>query len=236
MIKIIKLTESQLDDILNDPLLDEGEDFSFETLKNMDWKDYRELDVYCQRCGLQQIGSGAGRIVYALDDRLVLKIGKGNYEQNDAEVFAYRKMSEDLREFVPMIFDYDKQHMRPMWIISERVLPASYADFKKILGIDFGNYQSSQDIKDMNNDLETYKKYPSKQTDESINLSEFLDAYADGDISLFSNEIKHNRWLNTLVKMLNQGFVSYMELWVIENWGLVYRNGKPCIIILDTGM
>jgi hypothetical protein len=233
---IIKLTESQYDDILNDPLLDDNNEFSFDTLKTMDWENYQELDAYCQSCGLQRIGSGFGRIVYALDDRMVLKIGKGGRDQNDAEVFAYRNMSEDLKDFVPVIFDYDKSNMKPLWIISEQVLPASYADFQKLLGIDFGSYQSQQDIKDMNNDLKTYEKYPGKKTNESINLMAFLEDYGEGDLSLYTYELKHNEWLGKLVKMLNHGFVSYYELENIENWGLVHRNGKTSIVILDTGM
>lgn len=234
--KIIKLTESQYDDILNDPLLDDNNEFSFETLKTMDWQNYQELDAYCQRCGLHRIGSGAGRIVYALDDNLVLKIAKGNRDQNDGEVFAYRNMSEDLKDFVPTIFDYDKSSMRPLWIISEQVLPASYADFQKLLGIDFGSYTSGQDIRDMHKDLETYSKYPGKKENESINLMMFLEDYGEHDLSLYTYELKHNEWLGKLVKMLNHGFVSYYELMNIENWGLVHRNGKTSIVVLDTGM
>jgi hypothetical protein len=64
----------------------------------------------------------------------------------------------------------------------------------------------------------------------------FLEDYGEGDISLYMNDLKHNEWLNTLCKMLNQGFVSYWELENIANWGLVHRNGKTNIIILDTGM
>lgn len=233
---IIKLTENQYDNILNDPLLDDNNEFSLKTLKTMDWENCQELDAYCQRCGLHRLGSGIGRNVYALDDRLVIKIARGSHDQNEAEVFAYRNMSDDLKEMVPVVFDYDKRHLRPMWVITERVLPASYADFKKLLGIDFGSYQSQNDIKDMNNDLKSYEKYPNKETNTNINLMMFLEDYGEGDLSLYMYELKHDKWLNTLCKMLNQGFVSYYELENIENWGLVHRNGKTTIVILDTGM
>ena len=233
--KTIIITESQYDDIMNDPLLDEKREFTFETLKTMDWKNWQELDAYCQRCGLSMLGSGFGRIVYALDDNLIIKVAKGNYEQNENEVFAYRHMSDELKEMVPCIFAYDKNHIRPMWIISERVLPASYADFKKLLGIDFGSYQSSKDIQNMNDDLKSYAKYPNGKGN-GLNLMMFLEDYGEGDLSLYMNDLKHNKWLNTLCKMLNQGFASYYELENIENWGLVHRNGKTNIIILDTGI
>ena len=233
--RIIRLTESQYDDILNDPLLDNKNVFSYETLKTMDWKNGIELDAYCQRCGLSKIGEGIGRNVYAIDDNLVIKVSKKSHDQNEGEVFAYRNMSDELKEMVPTIFAYDKKNIRPMWIITERVLPASYADFQKLLGIDFGSYESQQDMKDMKNDLETYKKYPSNKGN-GLNLMMFLEDYGEGDISLYMNDLKHNEWLNTLCKMLNQGFVSYWELENIANWGLVHRNGKTNIIILDTGM
>ena len=233
--RIIRLTESQYDDIWNDPLLDDKNVFSYETLKTMDWQNGIELDAYCQRCGLSKIGEGIGRNVYAIDDNLVIKVSKKSHDQNEGEVFAYRNMSDELKEMVPTIFAYDKKNIRPMWIITERVLPASYADFQKLLGIDFGSYESQQDMKDMKNDLETYKKYPSNK-ENGLNLMMFLEDYGDGDISLYMNDLKHNEWLNTLCKMLNQGFVSYWELENIANWGLVHRNGKTNIIILDTGM
>lgn len=224
-----------MDDILNDPLFDDNNEFSFETLKSMNWENWQELDAYCQRCGLHMLGNGIGRNVYALDDNLVIKVARGKYDQNEGEVFAYRNMSDELKEMIPCIFDYDKKHIRPMWIISEQVLPAKYADFKKLLGIDFGSYTSSQDIKDMENDLKTYEKYPNGKGN-GLDLMMFLEDYGENNISLYMNDLKHNQWLNALCKMLNQGFVSYYELENIENWGLVQRNGKPVIVILDTGM
>lgn len=233
--RIIKLTESQYNDIWDDPLLDDKNVFSYQTLKAMDWENGTELDAYCQRCGLSKIGEGIGRNVYAIDDNLVIKVAKNSHEQNESEVSAYRFMSDELKEMVPTIFAYDKNHTRPMWIITERVLPASYADFKKLLGIDFGSYESQQDIKDMESDLETYKKYPNGKGN-GLNLMMFLEDYGEGDLSLYMNDLKHNEWLHNLYIMLNRGFVSYYELENIANWGLVHRNGKTNIIILDTGM
>ena len=238
--RTIIISESQkniLDKILNDPLLDDvGQNFSFQILKTSDWKNGKEIDAYCQTCGLQEIGHGISRKVYAIDDRLVLKIDySSTYSQNDSELSAYRNMSEDLREFVPMILDFDRDHIKPLWLVSERVIPASYVDFKKILGFDFGSYTSAQDIKDTETDLKNYSDYPSAK-DKKFNLMDFLESFGEKDLSLYKQEIQNNKWLNNLYRLLVNGFVSYYELEMIDNWGLVQRNGKPQLIILDVGI
>lgn len=242
--KTIKITESQYNDILNDPLLDnnnEPENFSLKVLRDTYWEDSWELIAYCDRCGLSRLGNGIGRIVYALDDRLVLKIinGNGNYRQNESEVFSFTEMSPELREMVPVIFAYDKNHTRPMWIISERVLTATYADFTKILGFTFGGWTSNQDKKDEINDLKTYEKYQNQSEQKKFDLCMFLDDYEYNRESFYGEYkeiIKNSHWIQKLLRILNRGFVGASELTLINNWGLVQRNGKPCIVILDIGM
>jgi hypothetical protein len=239
MSKTIIITENQYEQLLNDPLLDDAhEDFSFNILKNYPWENCWELDAYCQRCGLTMLGRGAGRIVYALDDGLVMKIANGDCEQNEYEVNVFTDLSDELKELVPVIFAYDKNHIRPLWIVSERVLPAKYVDFKKILGIGFGDYYSSQDIRDEEEDLMTYNKYPSKEQNNELTITGLLDAFEEKSINgtPYKELINNNRWFYLLYYMLDYGYVSSWELGIIENWGLVQRNGKPVIVILDIGI
>ena len=241
---IIYITEQQADrlqDMLNDPLLsDVGHTFSIDTVKSMDWKNGNELINYCESCNLYKLGEGIGRVVYQIDDERVIKIQKptnSTSKQNEKEVQAFRKCDNKMKEFVPYIYDWDKNNVYPIWIIAEQVLTATYADFQKILGFDFGSYTSSADIEQMKQDLQDHSKYDGKTvTKYSFNLMEFLECYAENDLELYYDQIKHNPWLNELYTLLQRDIVAYWELENIENWGLVKRNGQPKLIILDIGI
>ena len=244
MRKTIVITEKQvnrLEDIFNDPLLkDVGQTFSIDDLKSIKWKNGEEIIRYCESCNLLKLGQGQGRVVFQIDDEKVLKIQRSSYsltKQNQGEIDAFRQCDKDMQQFIPYIYDWDKDNIYALWIISEQVLPASYADFQKILGIDFGNYTSSADITQMKQDLKDYSQYNGETVNKfSINLMDFLEAYGEVDIKPYIDIIKNNKWFNELYKLLSNGIVTYWELENIENWGLVKRNGKPKIIILDIGI
>ena len=240
----IFITEEQaynLINIFNDPLFsDVGHTFSIDTLKTMNWKHGNEIIQYCESCNLICVGEGASRKVFQIDDERVIKIEKKlrwGSSQNTREVDAFRSCNEEMRQFMPNIYDWDKTNPNPLWIISEQVLTATYADFQKILGFDFGSYTSQADITQMQQDLQTYSKYPGKKVGKySFNLMNFLEAYGDGDISDYQQEISQSKWLQELLKLLDYGIVNYWELENIGNWGLVKRNGEARIIILDIGI
>lgn len=244
MRKTIVITEKQanrLEDIFNDLLLkDVGQTFSIDDLKSIKWKNGEEIVRYCESCNLLKLGQGQDRVVFQIDDEKVLKIQRSSYsltKQNQSEVDAFRRCDKDMRQFIPYIYDWDKDNTYSLWIISEQVLPASYADFQKILGVDFGSYTSSADIAQMKQDLKDYSQYNSEIGNKfSLNLMDFLEAYGEDDIKPYNDIIKNNKWFNELYKLLSNGIVAYWELENIENWGLVKRNGKPKIIILDIGI
>jgi len=235
--KIICITKRQ-EKLLKENL---NQKFSTNFLKNNKWKNGTELINYCENCNLLCIGEGASRKVFQIDDEHIIKIEKdkrfGTEQQNTQEINAFNQCDEQMKNFVPLIFDYDKNNKQPMWIIAEQVLPASYTDFQKILGIDFGSYTSSADITQMKQELKDYSKYKGKQTTKfSLNLMDFLEAYGENDIELYFNQIKTNPWLKELYTLLQNNIVCYWELEKIDNWGLVKRNGQPKLIILDIGI
>ena len=124
----IIITEQQADslqDIFNDPLLDKvGQTFSVNTLKTMYWQNASELMFYCDYCNLLCLGEGANRKVYQIDDQHVLKVEKylSNNSQNAREVDIFRHCNQEEKNFLPQIYDWDKNHTQPLWIISEQVL------------------------------------------------------------------------------------------------------------------
>lgn len=240
------ITENQykeLNDLFGDSLLDDITDsFSIEFVKTNKWKNASELVNYCDRYGLYKAGEGASRIVYQISDEHVLKIEKDSRfesrNQNEQEVSTFRTLNDEMKQLVPNIIDYDKNHLKPLWIIAEQVLPAKYADFQKILGFDFGSYESSEDIRQMKQDLQDYSKYDGKTVNRfSFNLMDFLESYGNNDdFEMYFDQIKNNQWLKDLYMLLNHNVVSYWELENINNWGLVKRNGEPKLIVLDIGI
>ena len=240
------ITENQykeLNGLFGDSLLDDITDsFSIEFVKTNKWKNASELVNYCDRYGLYKAGEGASRIVYQISDEHVLKIEKDSRfesrNQNEQEVSTFRTLNDEMKQLVPNIIDYDKNNLKPLWIIAEQVLPAKYADFQKILGFDFGSYESSEDIRQMKQDLQDYSKYDGKTVNRfSFNLMDFLESYGNNDdFEMYFDQIKSNQWLKDLYMLLNHNVVSYWELENINNWGLVKRNGEPKLIVLDIGI
>ena len=84
----------------------------------------------------------------------------------------------------------------------------------------------------------TYNKYPSKEQNSELTITGFLDAFEEKSINgtPYKELINNNRWFYLLYYMLSYCYVSSWELGIIENWGLVQRNGKPVIVILDIGI
>ena len=239
------ITENQYKELSNlygSFLLEDITDsFSVDFVKTHNWKNASELINYCDKYGLYQVGEGASRIVYQISDEYVLKIEKDNAlvatNQNEQEVATFNSLNDEMKQLVPNIIDYDKSCSLPLWIIAEQVLPASYADFQKLLGFDFGSYQSSEDITQMKQDLNDYSKYDGKTvTRFSFNLMHFLESYGEDDIDLYLDQIKNNEWLKDLYLLLQNNVVSCWELENIANWGLVKRNGQPKLIVLDIGL
>ena len=236
---IILITEQQANNIKN---ILNNNTFSIEKLKSIKWENGYDIIQYCENCNLICLGEGMSRKVFQIDDERVIKIekyGRHRNNQNTRELKAFLDCNNEMKQFVPLIYDWDKTDSNPLWIIAEQVLPASYADFQKILGIDFGSYTSSDDIEQMKQDMKTYSKYPGKTINKySFNLMDFLETYEEGkgDISMYQPYIQKNKWLAELINILDHGIVNPWELYTIENWGLVKRNGQPKLIILDIGI
>ena len=240
--KII-ITEQQANDlfnILNDPLFnDVGKSFSIDDLKTMNWKNGSELIRYCESYNLLCLGEGSSRTVFQIDDEHVLKIEKYQTleSQNSREVDMFRSCNNQMKQFFPYIYDWDKKHINPLWIISEQILPASYVDFKKLLGFDFTSDYLEKEKNELNQDLQNYKKYKDETViNPTFNLEGLLDAYTEGNLKKYKNIISKNKWLQELISILDYGLANPYELEIIDNWGLVKRNGQPKIIILDSGI
>lgn len=220
-----------------------GSEFTFDKLKSAHFEWPIDVKSYCAYSGLQCLGRGIGRTVYAIDDKFVIKVSNSfSDKQNKKEVETFLRLNDDFKEYVPVVFDYDREHDFPFWIVTEQVLEAKYSDFPKLLGIDFGSYNSSSEVKQMRDDMEAYKKYDGHDWKPYLpNLMEFLEDYQEGNIGLdndymYSKVMKSNAFLKTIYDMMEENVVSPWEIELIQNWGLVYRNGESKLVILDIGI
>ena len=251
--KIIKINESQKKRLFEAY----QQDFSFEQLAMIadsafaSGTDGSELQIrYCTKYLGYPFSMGSSRAVYTLSDNFVLKLAYGRMyragiDQNRVEYNIYNQLSSPL---LPRIFHHDKNFT---FLVSESVIPCKAVDFEKLLGMPFYETytQNSSKINDVDSlyggDYEVgYNKYfdnlKGKGQTENMNFSVILsylnNKYVRFDTSYDPNieeAIKNNSWLTELRNLVQKTRIS--DLGQIDNFGIVNRNGKPMIVILDTG-
>ena len=257
--KFIKINESQKNRLF------EGyrEGFSFDELASLSFKTTLNNKIqydYCLKWLGKPCGKGSSRIVFMLDDNMVLKLAYCNSyfgsndgilggvgtAQNRAEYEVYVKVDSPL---LPRILYHDDNFT---FIVSEHVLPATEEDFEKILGYPFLYTYTQNSIKIKNlespneGDLHIgFNKYfdnikkPYEWSDVSISdILEYLhgkyiegDDYSDKELDKI---IYSSPWLIELKKLIMKTKMS--DFCQIENFGIVNRDGNPSIVILDSGL
>jgi len=205
---------------------------------------------YCNKWLGSPCSNGTSRAVYTLSDNFVLKLAYGDmYEagiaQNKLECKVFQMANTPL---LPRIIHHDKYYT---FLVSEHVLPAKEEDFEKVLGIPFYNkyFQNSEkmEISPTRGDFEIgFNKYFDniKRPDEFEkkitieNIMGYLEEnyvvgndYFDAD---FENAIGRTPWLQQMEALIDK--VKIGDLCSVDNFGLVNRDGKPMIVVLDAGM
>jgi hypothetical protein len=251
--KIVKINESQKKRLFE--AYQNG--FSLETLSMIGNGGFADEDNsvpqmrYCTQWLGYPDSMGSSRAVYTLSDNFVLKLAYGyryqaGKEQNRVESEVYNAVNSPL---LPRIMYCDDNYT---FLVSESVVPAKPVDFEKILGIPFwSNYmQTSSDIKDPDSsyggDYEVgYDKYFGnlKDRDEmeyNFNahniISYIVYTYAMGysdDEPEFREYVQKSEWFTELVNLVYK--TKMTDLGQIDNFGVVNRDGKPMIVILDSG-
>ena len=238
--------------------------FSFEELSSIGGSGEIEYDnflryEYCVKHLGNPVGEGSSRVVFTLTDGYVLKlairnnntdcnIGEGiGEEQNRQEYELYKENDSPI---LPKILYCDKHYY---FLVCESVLPAKKEDFEKILGIPFTIFygQNSKKVTDPNSP---------NQGDETIGFNKYFDGskenvkYAEGPTIMdileyfesnyvdeaeyydedYEEVIKSCEWLQELEEfIMNTGITDFTSL---GNFGVVNRDGKEQIVILDTGL
>lgn len=249
--KLIKINESQKERLFE--AYQEG--FSLETLTMIADSAFAEEDNsvpqmrYCTQWLGYPDSMGSSRAVYTLSDNMVLKLAYGDMyragiAQNQQEYELYQQVDSPL---LARIFYHDKNFT---YLVSESVLPCTEEDFEKILGIPFYHtyYQNTPKVPNSshNGDVEIgFNKYfdKLKQPFESSELS-MSDIFMYIECNYITNEpfpnkkiqnaINNSQWLQDFVKLVMDTHMS--DFCQIENFGIVNRDGKPTIVVLDSGL
>ena len=169
-------------------------------------KTYAGRIRYCEE-RLTKIGAGSARIAYKIDNQKVLKIAKNNLgiEQNLVESEPFKQKYE----VCARVFDYMDSGE---WLEMELATKANISDFKRILGISFE--QLGEYIRYSKRGEEKYFKLLSKEQAEKLHD---MDIYN----SLFSLIADHDMPVGDLLRK--------------SSWGIVKRNGRDALVIIDFG-
>jgi len=238
----VKLKEEQL------KLLGEGyqNSFSFEELSSIGNEKMRY--EYCVKHLGNPIGEGSSRVVFTLTDNHVLKLAfKNQYfsnlangvgeKQNEQEFSLYNEFNTPI---LPKVLYCDKNYH---YIVCENVLPAEPEDFEKILGIPFYHWYKQNSTGNETIGFNKYFKNIKKENElynevSVLDVLEYLESNYAVDEPMYDEKIEYlihsTTWFKELEEFVSESGISdYSD---IENFGMVNRNGKEMIVLLDTGL
>lgn len=189
--------------------------FSLEVFSKL--HTFKERIAYC-KSRLKQLGVGSSRIAFQVDDTKVLKIAKNRkgIAQNEHESEFGRNNYGCFAE----LFNYDDKGYT--WIEIELARRAKAQDFKKFFGV---TLDFLSDILEY-----IYSKYHSTMF---YKPSEKVKKYIEDEIYSEHNMPLYE--LYTYVSDYQPDMATLNDWKAISNWGVVNRNGKEKLVIIDDG-
>ncbi len=240
--KIININESQKKRLF------EAYDGRF-SFKKLDMHpDLNAMVIYCDEHLGESFATGSSRCVYMLSDNFVLKLAynAAGIEQNKLEFERYDKTKSKL---FPIVYDHGKNFE---YIVCENVVPANDVDFEKILDIPYEGSWKQYSVPEKNSSDEYngdyeigYNKYFDniKYEDDGWDEPTASDIIAylerkfvyktDEHDEYCDNIINRIPWFKELEKLIKNEQICDLD--VISNFGIVNRDGKPFIVIIDSG-
>jgi len=205
------ITESQL------KLIKEARsnNFDFDELTNI--PSFSGKVKYCKQHLGQPVGRGTSRLVFQYTDYQVLKLAMNAKGVAQNEYEGRSDWFKEKYSIFPKVYSKAENNS---WLLSEYVLPAANKDFQHCLGLSFKEWCNVVIAIESQLRPNSYNKfYRSKTTeqmltelvDENEFIGEFYDYFANYNETL--GDMRH-----------------------IQNYGLALRNGKPWLVILDSGL
>ena len=182
--------------------------FDIELFKNM--KSFNQRINYCKE-RLVKIGEGSSRIVYKINDNVVLKLAKNSkgLAQNESEINQGEYY--DLKNIVANVYDSDEDNR---WVEMELCKKITKSRFKELTGISFLDYTQIMQYEYAQNN-------PSKKRFGSTKPNIESDIYWENEF--VKDMIDYQRGYDALVG----------DLCKINSYG---ENSKGNIILTDFGL
>lgn len=240
--KTIKMSEKQFRGLVNE----EFEYFSLAKLNSIE--NQRERVDYCIKTLGEPLGEGVGRIVFPIGDDEVLKLAlpsSQGVEQNRNEYEIYEEFKNKFSLFTKVYQHADDFY----WIITERVIPFHQKDSEIVLGMPYIKGNFLMHLYNVENELDdnSYDEYKHKEQykfgDYEPSLSSFIDWCANiSEGNTLTDEVEDEAYFELIGKEpWCREFYKFMQYTNGDtdiydaNLGLAMRNGKPWIVILDSG-
>ena len=182
---------------------------------------FKEREKYCRE-RLKFLGGGSSRIAFQVDDKKVLKIAKnraGIIQNENEEDWGRNKYS-----CFAKIYEADKNHL---WIEMELARKVYIKDFISCLGI--SRIMWCEILAYIYNQYSHYSKRYFHEEDKKR-----LDKFFNENIYNEKNKELYDLYRYMLDYQPDWDTVT--EFWRVANLGVVNRNGKEFIVIIDDGL
>jgi hypothetical protein len=164
-------------------------------------------------------GSGSLRIIFEIDDNKVLKLAKNQkgVAQNEFEEETSRYGS-----MVVKVFECGNDYT---WLVEENCIPAKKKDFDQLLGVPFETYCDLIRF--------YYNRYCRKGKEA------FLYTMTSNEADKLINQLYENDeygFVQQVFDLMGDYQLPFGDLTRISTYGMVMRDGKPELVIIDSGL
>lgn len=192
-------------------------EFNLQTLSSI--RSFAGKLKYCKQMLGPTFGSGSSRVIFEIDDNKVLKLAKNQkgIAQNEFEDDTSRYGS-----IVVKVFDCADDYT---WLVEENCIPAKEKDFEQILGIPFETYCDL--VKHSFNRYCRNGRQANTYILSPIECDRLLDQLYEQDEYGF---------IPQLFNLMGDYQLPWGDLTRISTYGMVNRDGKPEIVVIDSGL
>ena len=173
-------------------------------------KSFNKRIKYCEQ-NLQRISSGTSRIVYKIDETKVLKLAKNEkgIAQNNTEINFSEDYLWDM--VVAKLFDYDEDGL---WVEMELARKVTTSIWNNIVGIPIDIFRDGTRFMEQQKGKTLYRlKEPERM-----------------------EELYENDFTSTILDLIANYDVGSGDFGKLSTYGLVNRDGKDEIVIIDYGL
>lgn len=173
----------------------------------------KSLPSYAQKTGyamkhLARIGAGSSRVVFVADDQTAIKVAKNKkgLAQNELEIEVSQYDSDGV--ITAKVFDYDEDNL---WVEMELARKAKPSDFPNLIGFPMEVFFDSLRV-----------------------ISNRLHGW--GSIGTIDPKLTENESFKTIVQIMADLDMTHADITRISSWGVVKRDGKEKLVLVDFGL